>query len=418
MNTKQMTSISQAIVELGLAQLQAAAAYCRTAMAMLSTGIPRAEAARLLELTEAETIETQALTYVRKWAASPEGLLVVCGPYGCGKSMAGQLVALERYRAGLRTRWLPLAAWPAHDLDAQGRWVADADAAPLLVLDDLGAGLTNPKADGGGYGGHLRDVAEGVILRAIADGRGVLLISNGSEASLVAWLGGRLEDRLRTAGGFKEIPEDTPSQRKRGRVELDGAGRWPAWARAAELLDFFGCAGEDYGRRFLLEAQRLGASRDPDDRKRLTGLCRRGASMLGLDRGPVIAQAKLIDERTAEMLTDAKRVLGVDVAEPTFEAIADALARKTGMRHAEQAAELRGYTGPRDYAPPPDLPPLDSDRAREARAVMMPMGYRVKPSSMGGFRLFFRENELSYGWPSEGQAWISAHDEHRGAGAA
>ena len=409
-NRKQLDplSITQAIVELGLPKLQAASEYARTCMSMLAAGVPRSEVPRVLNVDDADVKDTHALRAISKWGEEPDGLLAVCGPVGTGKSWAAARLVLKRLRGGRRSTWLPLVAWPAHDLDAQGRWVSEADRAPLLVLDDLGAGLTSPRADksGGGYGGHLRNVVEGVLLRAIAEGRPAILISNGSREEVEAYLDGRIVDRTAMSGGFVEIDAKTKSLRDKSRTQLDAFGRWPRWAAAVRLLEQFGVDGQ----RFALEAQRLHNTRGEEAREELRAHHKRGAEVLDLDRADVLARARVVDALTTELLGEVSRKLGVEVSEPTFDAVAQALGKRIGL--ARQST-LAGYTGPRDYAPPPELPRLDSEQARRARESMAPLGYTVAPSKMGGYILKHGGRALSFDWPTAEQAWISCHQQHQ-----
>ncbi|MFC1915046.1 ATP-binding protein, partial [Chloroflexota bacterium] len=97
---------------------------------------------------------SRAYQAAKTFAAKPRGWLILVGPSGCGKTHLAAAIANERIRQGnpafftstpdlldrLRSAFSPESEMPYDELSEQVR------AAPLLVLDDLGAQTATPWA--------------------------------------------------------------------------------------------------------------------------------------------------------------------------------------------------------------------------------------------------------------------------------
>lgn len=385
MNTKPTANdIASAIVELGTPRVEQLRAYHRTAVSMLAAGAQREDLAVAMTLDAADLEHTQALDDIGRWGKSPRGLLTVIGPKGCGKTLAAMRLTVERHAAGHSSRWLPLVTWPTHDRDRQRDWLARAEAARLLVLDDVGAGATN--------GDYLRDIVEGIILERIAGAHPTLLISNAKPSEIEHYLGARLWDRMNTAGGVVDIPLDTPSLRSRATFDLDRFGRWPRWADAVRLLERLGDESAPWS-RFDRQVRTLSG-------RELTEYMREVADDLSLERAHVRACAVTMADRWAAAFEDAGRAFGLDVESATITGISQAIARKLESRRDVAV-------GARAMGVAPALPPLDGDAARQARERLRPLGFDVRSTRLRGFELLFNKTPLSDEWPSAEQAWLA-----------
>jgi DNA replication protein DnaC len=184
-----------------------------------------------LYLDATEPRETQAMDEVASYAKRAQGMLVMHGPKGCGKTFAAVHFAHLRGLEGRSTVWLSASAWVAYDARKRKAMLARAHTARALVVDDLGSGSSKPSD------WFAED------LTGILQDRGhrpTIVSCNGKRAEVEAWLGDRLMDRLEVAGGIVSIPLDASSLRQRSLDDLDDYGHGRRWKAARHLVDLIG----------------------------------------------------------------------------------------------------------------------------------------------------------------------------------
>jgi len=186
-----------------------------------------------LYLDAKEHRETMAMAAVAKYAKQPQGMLVMHGPKGSGKTFGAVHFAYLRTLEHRSTVWLSASAWVAYDARKRKALLARAHTARALVVDDLGSGSSKPSEwFAEDLTGILQDRGH----------RSTVISCNGKRAEVEAWLGDRLVDRLEVAGGIVSIPLDTPSMRGPVRDDLDDHGHGSRWKAAKHLVDLVGVA--------------------------------------------------------------------------------------------------------------------------------------------------------------------------------
>lgn len=357
--------IAAAIAELGAEQVRDAWRYLQAWDAMASAGVPRATIRECL----AEPLLTGPCRAVYDWEAKGgRGLLCLVGAPGVGKTYAAARWAVLRHYRGTSTTWLAAPTLSMLSPRAREAKIAEVADRSALVLDDLGAGATQ--------GDYLRDQLLGLLQHRI-DGTGprglgsTLIASNADVQQLEQWLGPRIVDRCKIAGGFAPI-RSSESLRKPAKVELDALGRGPEWYRAHRLVEVIGCreverADEDGRPRVDLD---VGDRLDAAARREGYAPCRAARELLGLTRSAVEDEAGRLVEVELAMARALSDRFGVelDARALTLEGVAAAMAEQSRAQAAEAreryAAEVRAVTG----------------RARRFEAVGDPIDSRPAPA--------------------------------------
>ena len=358
-------AIAIAIAELGEARLQAAAELDRLCLSLVASGLPRVELALALECDA--PLDTESLRKISLWMRAPSGGLAVVGPAGCGKTFAAQRGVIARARAGLRSCWLPAVSWDGYSRDAQRRWIADGLAAQLLVVDDLGAGVTG---SGGWVQRAVESEIEGMLMTRMGEGRPTLILANGSEASITEQLGGRLVSRMRAAGGFVFLPDGSPDLRAGVRQPtINTSGRWPRWQADRDLLELVG--HDDTGSWHRLIRMAVDGGSDESQAASREQL-RRVAALLELDPVAVRRVALGHTPREHALMQYASKVLDTPVEEYSFGGLARALAAKNAARAVrEQSRPLEV-----NLKAKPNVWPSSDALAADARRIYR-WGYSV-----------------------------------------
>jgi len=155
----------------------------------LDAGFP----VRALEAALRADTQRPVIERVAAWVPSERGILVLGGPVGCGKSVAGTWWALRAPVVPLFLRASTFAATSRYD--AKHR--ATVFAAPALVLDDLGAEYLDDK------GSFLVDLDE-LFDTYYSNRRPLLITTNLDRRQFGQRYGARVCDRLRESGAFWE----------------------------------------------------------------------------------------------------------------------------------------------------------------------------------------------------------------------
>ena len=170
-------------------------------------------------------VEAHASEARRELAAwDGRGAWCCCGTVGVGKTYAAALWVLERHRRGLDSRWVSAAAWALLNMDQQRDLLNSAHRAGGLVVDDVGAGLTEGKG--------FRSRAHGLLLDRAQ--RPTLVLANSNLATFEEWLGAPLVDRIRVAGKLLRI--EAESLRRPGFAYDPDDKKSPQWHAAADLV--------------------------------------------------------------------------------------------------------------------------------------------------------------------------------------
>lgn len=151
--------------------------------------------ARAFESACAPDLEAPALAQLRAWAAThTEGLAVLAGAPGCGKTTAATWWALQQHDAPAFMRATELAAASRYDSAARARWAA----ANALVLDDLGAEYSDPR-------GSFRVELDELVDVFYAGKRRLIITTNCGADEFRARYGERVVDRMRECGAWLAI---------------------------------------------------------------------------------------------------------------------------------------------------------------------------------------------------------------------
>lgn len=359
---------------------------------------------------EAEQVKTEALTLVSSWARDSErGVLVIHGTYGVGKTHAAVRWAHNRHRRGLATKWWLAAEWP-NDFAARDRLLRELENASALVIDDLGDGGSTSEASER-MAAESRAKIAGAIGVRFARGRPTLVLSNGTREEIVAWLGGRLVDRVRVAGGVNEI-RSTQSLRGRDHVKLDSEGRSPRWHAARRLVDIVGVERDG-------EVWRIGRV---IERSNMTDE-ERDATMaeLGLGLADVLERARELLEQDRQAIDRVADEVGEPLPVSTLSDVPwsrlgpwlCARIVKGGVvlerEQQERAASLRAHREriaasitAREVQPPQSV---DADTETAARELASLYGLRPVLADDDGFEVRHDGRVLAAGQWSRAQAW-------------
>lgn len=162
--------------------------------ALIANGFPR----RALEESATADETRSAIMRVKTWLKAPEGVLVIAGGKGCGKTVAAAWWAM---RLGSVATFIRAASFAA----ASRYERSDRDAllgAPALVLDDLGAEYVDAK------GSFLVDLDE-LIDVFYGDRKPLLITTNCAIDVFRSRYGERIVDRIRECGAFFSIAEQS-----------------------------------------------------------------------------------------------------------------------------------------------------------------------------------------------------------------
>lgn len=293
---------ARAIADLAAERVRNAWRYLDRWAALESAGVPAGDRDAFL----AKPLDTEPLAKVRRWWESGErGLLVLVGDVGTGKGYAAARWVLDRRKRGLATHWLAAEVLGAMDFKRRDAALARALDAPALVLDDIGSGATQ--------GEHLQAQLTGVIKTGIDELQSMIVISNGSQDEMRAWLGPRIVDRCQVAGGFVPIAS-RDSMRTRSTVELDGYGRGPEWYRAHRIVSIVGVREvqryDEAGDALHLDLD-VGEALEAAARRKGFEACKQARELLDLDEAEVVAKARDLAEHEAKQWEHLEGTLGV-----------------------------------------------------------------------------------------------------------
>lgn len=325
--------IAAAISALGREQVREAWRYTEAWRVLSAAGVPVLE---LRHALERPTRKTEPTRVTDEWdRRGARGLLVMHGKPGTGKTHSAALWALRRFDARRPTTWLPCASWPSYGFDEQQAWIKRGEQAPALVLDDLGAGATAAE--------YARKPLEGLLMQRLSQSRPTLVLSNANLAETSAWLGPRLNDRLKMAGGIYSLTMGD-SLRELDDTDVDELGRSPTWHRNTEICALLGCWLDDGA---LVIGRALVAAAD-------NGANNRAAEMLGLHKGKVRARAHERQREEQASADEYRNMVARLCSEYGVEfdvrfcdgadgmrAMLDAVAMKRAADEAARRAELR-----------------------------------------------------------------------------
>lgn len=160
--------------------------------ALVERGFPRraAEQAAIADETRS------AICRLSRWLDAPDGVLVIGGTKGCGKTVAGAWWALRIARPARFVRAASFAASSRYDRDERALLLK----APALVLDDLGAEYLDAS------GSFLVDLDE-LIDVFYGDRKPLLITTNCTRDEFKARYGERVADRMRECGSYFAIAD-------------------------------------------------------------------------------------------------------------------------------------------------------------------------------------------------------------------
>jgi hypothetical protein len=421
MNAPQPKFVAEAIARLKYSDTVAAWRYLDDWSALEFSRVPIASIRECLAPAQL----TEPLGVVLPWAEDGgRGLLCVIGPNGTGKTFAAARWVLHRHERGAWTRWLAATVLASSGINEREKLIAESRDQPALVIDDIGAG--------GGDRDYLRDQLRGLIQHRVDNGRGTLVIGNATASQIAAWIGERLKDRQRAAGGVVEL-KSSRSLRTPVEVEPDDAGRGPEWHAARRLLDLLGCeATQDRGpdgERLPLSF-RVGGLLERRCRQPLhadsVGAYARAIKALGLDEQEVLTEALRVQDEQRGAARRIGRDFGADAAASldSFEAAMGfalerlrSQAETAEQERREKLAAVREEERQRadrhrkmveQLARNPDnaTPPKWAS-GKDGRAKLRKLGFAVSETS-AGWRVLYRDTVLATGCSSDVEAWALA----------
>lgn len=407
--------VAAAIAELGAEQVRDAWRYLEAWEAIASAGVPRSTIRECL----AEPLLTGPCKAVLDWEAKgARGLLCLVGAPGVGKTYAAARWAVLRHARRASTAWLSIPSLSMLSLRARDARLAEVADRPALVLDDVGAGFSQ--------GDMLRDQLRGMIQHRI-DGTGprglgsTIVASNAGVDEIRGWLGERIVDRCKIAGGFAPI-RSGESLRRPAEVQIDALGRGPEWYRAHRLVEVIGCREVervDEGGRPRTDLD-VGDRLDAAARREGYAPCRMARELLGLTKSAVEAEAERLVEvelRMARALSDRFGV-EVDARRLTLEGVAAAMAEQARRQQAEararHSAEIHAVTArARRYetvADPIDARPAPAwTEGPRGRKALRRLGFGVVEVGDGRWRTVRKVGDatqiLATGSTSDREAW-------------
>lgn len=154
--------------------------------------------ARAVAAARAADTSTPAIAAISEWAnANEEGIAVLAGVPGCGKTTAATWWALELQHgrpAPMFLRATELASTSRFDADARAHWMR----ASALVLDDLGTEYADAK-------GSFRVDLDELVDVFYAGRRTLVITTNGTRDEFHTRYGERIYDRLRECGAWLTV---------------------------------------------------------------------------------------------------------------------------------------------------------------------------------------------------------------------
>jgi hypothetical protein len=366
--------VAAAIAELGADKVRQAKRYLGEWEALAEAGVPRADIRQYL----AEPSETEPLIKLRAWAEqSEQGLLCIMGYPGTGKGFAAGWWTLDRHRRGLFTHWFVADRLSVLSINERQEALARIIDVQALVLDDIGSGATR--------GDMLRDQLCSMVKIRIDQNRPTVVLSNGTADELSGWLGPRIIDRCRVAGGFVEVASRDSLRSKLTIIKLDEFARGPEWHEAKQLVDLVGCEPVeryDTDGRLLAVEDEVGGALQNATRREGYAACRRVRELLDLDQRTVMARAEQL-EKKAKLR---------ELEEGTFESKCEKLLarltesirndkkeREAQINHRIEARTTRGpvgvYVDPYENVQPPEWA-----KGPEGQAKLHKLGFRVEPA--------------------------------------
>jgi DNA replication protein DnaC len=167
--------------------------------ALIAAGFPR----RALDESAIADESKSAIARVKTWIAAPQGVLVLAGSKGCGKTVAATWWATRIASPAVFVRAATFAASSRYNRDERATWLGAA----ALVLDDLGMEFLDSK------GSFLVDLDE-LIDVFYADYKPLLITTNSKADVFRERYGERIVDRIRECGSFFGIADASLRARK------------------------------------------------------------------------------------------------------------------------------------------------------------------------------------------------------------
>ena len=161
------------------------------AQALADNGFPL----RALEAAATADMSRSAIARVARWLPKPEGVLVISGGEGVGKTVAAAWWALRLPQVATFVRAASFARSSRYEQDRSALMQASA-----LVLDDLGAEFLDAK------GSFLVDLDE-LIDVYYGNRKPILVTTNCTHEDFKARYGARIAGRIREQGAFFAIGE-------------------------------------------------------------------------------------------------------------------------------------------------------------------------------------------------------------------
>jgi DNA replication protein DnaC len=160
-------------------------------LALIANGFPR----RALEEAAHADASKSAIRRVSAWLTRPEGVLVISGGEGCGKTVASAWWATRLAQVATFVRAASFARSSRYEQDRSA-----LVSAPALVLDDLGAEYLD------GKGSFLVDLDE-LIDVFYGDRKPLLITTNCTDGDFKERYGARIAGRIRERGAFFGIAD-------------------------------------------------------------------------------------------------------------------------------------------------------------------------------------------------------------------
>lgn len=160
-------------------------------------GLRRTFPARALGVARHADTSTPAIAQLEAWSAGRhDGIAVVAGPIGTGKTVAAAWLALQQAGGSAPTflRAAEFAASSRYDAEARARWRDST----WLALDDLGAEYSDAK-------GSFRTDLDELVDVFYAERRTLIITTNLTTADFRSRYGERIVDRLKECGSWLTI---------------------------------------------------------------------------------------------------------------------------------------------------------------------------------------------------------------------
>lgn len=153
---------------------------------------------RALNAARSADVSKAAIAKALSWKISDGNILVLSGPTGCGKTTAAARWALGMRHAVKFMRATTFAATSRYDQEFRN----SITRARSMVIDDLGSEYADAK------GNYLVDLDE-LVDSFYGTKRPLIVTTNSDSATFKSRYGSRIVDRIREAGVFFSISDDS-----------------------------------------------------------------------------------------------------------------------------------------------------------------------------------------------------------------